>query len=149
MNENKYEEAIAKGETVNFLLGRGSYLYPDYDWGGTHTPSLTFIDIMKFAEKYGNERMLKQLEEDLQSALQNPLNPSDFLNIVTYVHIYGVKFYEGKLMVVWYPDPQLKKIFKEQLTALEKDNSTDAFMLSEIQKSIQIIKDRFDIDILE
>ena len=149
MYKNTYKQAISKGEAVDFLMGRGIYLYPDYDWGGIHTPSSSFYEVRAYAKTEGEEKMQKQFEKDIQATLNSELTILEFLYVVTYIRIYYLYTKdEQKLSLHWNMNDQTKILFTQRWEIVQAEYASDAFNLDQIGKSIKQIKERYGVSLL-
>jgi hypothetical protein len=161
MQEDLYKRAIKQGRTIDFLLGREEYLFPDREWGGLHTGYITFSYIEEYGKKHGEEKMLKQFKADIKKALQLNLDTNDFLTISGYIYIYMRHFYKEKsISIEWIPDEETKMLIKknynsflDQFDPSEKFDShfpkqSNGFFLDNIISKYKFIKERFGIDLL-
>ncbi|MDI1305994.1 MAG: hypothetical protein PSX42_14285, partial [bacterium] len=115
LGEKKYERAIKKKETIDFLLGIGEYHHPDGEFSSEfHTPSYTFLEIKEYGTKHGEVKMLKQFKDDIKKALRLDLTSDEFLTISTYIYIYMLGFYkENSIKIEWIPDEETRTLIKK------------------------------------
>lgn len=157
-----YENAIRKDQTIEFLLGRGDYLYADRESAGLHTPYITFADIEEYGRIYGQAKMLKHFKADIKKVLQLDLDPNDFLTVSTYIWIYMLDFYEQKsLSIEWIPDEEIKMLIKKhyddfvsRFDPTEEFNNqfpkqSNGFFVRNIMAKYRQIKERFGVDLLD
>ena len=158
---NPYDHAIQHDETREFLLGEGTYLYPDYDWAGIHTPSLTFEDIIAYGKLKGNDVMQKRLESDIDEVLAGEVTTHNLVIIKTYIWIYARRFYEEKEgLPEWNISNKTKALFKQQLekfTGLygtgggefKRNSENNEFNVEQLVASIRLMQERFGINLME
>lgn len=91
MIKNDYVRAIEKNETVDFILGRGSYFYLDRD-RGIHDPTTTGMIMANFCREIGCHKFNEQFNKDLGSVPLEPFIESDtlqnILSIIFFFHTY-------------------------------------------------------------
>jgi hypothetical protein len=159
---NRYEFAIKRGRTIDFLLGKREFLYEDDMFSQElHDPTLTFMDIEDYGKKHGEIKMLKQFKADIKKALQLNLSPFEFFYISSYIHMYIRYFYEKKSFTIeWIPDEETKTLSKKyydaflnQYDPLEEFNykfpeQSNGFFLRNIMANYKYLKEHFGIDLL-
>lgn len=159
---NRYEFAIKRGRTIDFLLGKREFLYEDDMFSRElHDPTLTFMDIEDYGRKHGETKMLKQFRTDIKKVLKLNLSPIDFFYISLYIYIYIRYFYEKKSPTIeWIPDEETKKLIKKHYNVfLDKYDSSEefnykfpeksnGFFLSNIISKYKYLKEHFGVDLL-
>jgi hypothetical protein len=98
---NLYERAVDRNETIDFLLGKGLYYMPTdlREWCGQHDPGNSFRHMEEYTRIYGNEKMLRYLEQDMIELLKlENLSTEHFNFIVDYVRRYQNAFHNRKIL---------------------------------------------------
>ena len=128
-----YEKAIQNNATVDFLLGKNIYHFPDSDWHpDLHKGSDTFYFIREYGLKYGEDKMMEQFVKDLKKSLELSVNPFEFLLISTYIYIYTKDFYEKIFSTPLQLDEQTTNLIKYHYNKLmEIYDDTDIKFKSE------------------
>jgi len=159
--ENRYYEAIHKGETVDFLLGKNKYHIPDRERAGMHEMSVTVAYLNYYCQTEGNEKMLAQLKKDILLTLEKELIPHDLSMLIGYIYIYQRDYYEeNSFSVEWILDEKTISLIREKLNLFleiykEEDAKLDytkkenshGYFLNNTLRLLNLLQEKFKISI--
>jgi len=155
---SSYEDAKEKNEQRLFYLGEGKYFHRDHDWG-THCPSDSFLGLIGYLRKYGNEQMLSSFRNDFSNLFMQDLTIDEFNTLLTYIWIYLVDFYErenSEIILEWRIEKELRILIENKFNSFPKISPTekyeqlsDEWIYQNVESSFKRIKNRTGINILD
>lgn len=154
-----YEEALSNNKIVDFYLGRDKYFHRDSDTG-FHNTSTSFFGLEAYSKKYGNEKMLILFKSDIENILNHNLTTDEFSSTINYIWIYLVNYYEDEktcFNIEWRVEKTIRVLIKNQIEKFHKmypvdskyKELSDGYNFDQTLKSINIIKNRTGIDLLD
>ncbi|MCK5856207.1 MAG: hypothetical protein KAG64_01890 [Bacteroidales bacterium] len=167
--ENRYERAIKDGKSVEFLLARDDYFFEsNFE---VHSPIIIAKVFFDYSYKYGNDKMLSQLNKDIEKSLGLNLTLQELFYITHYIYIYNRYYFdnldpdyenkasENNITLEWKISGAIKRLFyghyKKMIQSYGSINKcsfevgsrepNDGFIFHQLKSNIDIIQNRFGI----
>lgn len=160
---NLYERAVFRNETLDFFLGHGVYYQPVdvREWCGQHAPANSFLYLVDYANKFGEEKMLGQFESDINAVLnKNNFTVENLFFVISYITLYFLFFKTHKAFKTeWIVPDNIKQDIQQylnkfiQLYGIEGgpfDCSTprNEFFTQQTLASIHQLEEKFGLNLL-
>lgn len=122
---NLFEQAIIKGELLQFAIGKDEYFIADRDYGGHSVISSWITYILPLIEKKGLEFINKKIEEMFRVLLNSDLN-NQIKNesLLYHLHVYYYLNREGRIQATKMTsiNPQILSSLNIYIEYLKRNN---------------------------
>lgn len=139
---NLFEQAVKKGELLDFALGKGEYFLADREWGEHWVLGTWLYQLVPYCSKIGSYQPAKDMLLELLFSAAVPIDVK-LESILYHVYVFYYLKSENRILssdIVKDMEPEIINTIEKHLSSLEKENRKD--QLDKLYQSISSIVKR-------